>query len=305
MFIIFLIGLAFVAAAVTLLIRAATVQRSRAVAALGQINSYGFTAAQPNVPQAPAAQRRIDSVASAIGEALARRFGTLREAELQRRLVAAGVYATNPRRFLGYQVLSTITVPVLLTWFLGVSGGSTMQLVLAVLGGAVAGWVLPSSYLSRRGRKRLEEIDYSLPELIDLLIVTVEAGLGFTGSLRVAAERLTGALGDEIRLTLQEQNFGLSTVEALQNWGNRCNTPAVHAFVRAITQGERLGVSIGQIMRNLALEMRKRRRQAAEERAQKAPIKILFPLVLLIFPAMFVIILGPALYTLGQAFTGH
>ena len=304
MFIIFIIGLVFVAAAVAFLIRAATVQRSRAVAGLGQINSYGFSAAQPNVPQATAAQRRIDDVASAIGEALTRRFGTLHEAELQRRLVAAGVYGTNPRRFLGYQVLSTIIVPVLLAWFLAVSGGSTIQLVFAVLGGAVAGWVLPSSYLSRRGRRRLEEIDYSLPELIDLLIVTVEAGLGFTGSLRVAAERLSGALGDEVRLTLQEQNFGLSTVEALKNWGYRCNTPAVNAFVRGITQGERLGVSIGQIMRNLALEMRKRRRQAAEERAQKAPIKILFPLVLLIFPAMFVIILGPALYTLGQAFTG-
>jgi tight adherence protein C len=305
LFIILIIGLTFVAAAVALVIRAVTVQRSRAVAGLGQINSYGFTAAQTSkLPHSPAAQRSIDNLASAIGDAIARRFGTLREEDLQRRLIAAGIYRTNPRRFLGYQVLSTILVPLFLAWLLGVTGASAMQLVFAVLGGAVAGWILPSSYLSKRARKRLEQVDYNLPELIDLLVVTVEAGLGFTGSLRVAADRLTGTLGDEIRLTLQEQSFGLSTVEALESLGRRCDTPAVRSFVRAITQGERLGVSIGQILRNLALEMRKRRRQSAEERAQKAPIKILFPLVFLIFPAMFVIILGPALYTLGEAFTG-
>jgi tight adherence protein C len=130
----------------------------------------------------------------------------------------------------------------------------------------------------------------------------VEAGLGFNGSLRVASERLGGALGDELRLTLQEQNMGLSTTDALKNLLGRCDSPAMRSFVRAIIQGEQLGVSIGQIMRDLALEMRKRRRQAAEEKAHKAPIKILFPLVFLIFPAMFVILLAPAVYSFLDAF---
>ena len=96
--------------------------------------------------------------------------------------------------------------------------------------------------------------------------------------------------------------MGLSSSEALEGMMHRVDTPGIRQFVRAITQGETLGVSIGTIMRNLAVEMRKRRRQAAEERAQKAPIKILFPLVFLIFPAMFIVLLGPVFYSIGKIF---
>jgi len=96
--------------------------------------------------------------------------------------------------------------------------------------------------------------------------------------------------------------MGLTTEEALRNMLARADTPAVRSFVRAVTQGETLGVSIGDILRSLATEMRKRRRAAAEERAQKAPVKILFPLVFLIFPAMFVILLGPAVFDFIDAF---
>ena len=96
--------------------------------------------------------------------------------------------------------------------------------------------------------------------------------------------------------------MGLAITEALQNMLARAETPAMRSFVRSIVQGENLGVSIGEIMRNLATEMRKRRRAAAEERAQKAPIKILFPLIFLIFPSMFVILLGPAVFQFIQAF---
>ena len=96
--------------------------------------------------------------------------------------------------------------------------------------------------------------------------------------------------------------MGLPSLQALENMLNRCPTPAVRSFVRAMVQGERLGVSVGQILRSLAVEMRKRRRAKAEERAQRAPIKILFPLVFMIFPAMFVVILGPAVLSVLQAF---
>src|ERR671925_3361 len=129
-------------------------------------------------------------------------------------------------------------------------------------------------------------------------------GLGFVGSLQMASGRLTGPLGEELRLTLQEQNMGLSINEALANTMARCDTPSMRSFVRSIVQGETLGVSIGQIMRDLATEMRRRRKASAEERAQKAPIKILFPLVFLIFPAMFVVLLGPALAQFLHAIRG-
>ena len=96
--------------------------------------------------------------------------------------------------------------------------------------------------------------------------------------------------------------MGLSTNEALRGMLDRTDTPGMRTFVRSVLQGEALGTSTGQIMRNLAIEMRKRRRAAAEERAQKAPVKILFPLVFLIFPAMFIVLLGPTFYSIGKIF---
>jgi tight adherence protein C len=182
-----------------------------------------------------------------------------------------------------------------------------MPVVLIVLGAgafAVLGWMLPILLLTRRARLRTERIDYELPELIDLLVVTLEAGLSFLASLHMAAARLQGPLGDELRLTLAEQRMGLSINDSLDGMLRRCETPALRTFVRSIIQGESLGVSTGQIMRNLAVEMRKRRRAKAEERAQKAPIKIIFPLVFLIFPAMFIVLLGPIYYSLSKAFGG-
>ena len=121
-------------------------------------------------------------------------------------------------------------------------------------------------------------------------------------SLTAASRELSGALGEELRLTLQEQNLGLSGRDALENLATRTNTPGLRVFVRGIIQGETLGMSIGQVMRNLALEMRKRRKAAAEEKAQKAPIKMIFPLVFLIFPAMFVVLLLPAMLNIANYF---
>jgi tight adherence protein C len=140
-----------------------------------------------------------------------------------------------------------------------------------------------------------------MPELIDLLVVTVEAGLSLSAALQLAGERMKGPLGDELRIVLQEQRMGLTPVQALENMTTRCPTPAVEAFARAMMQGQLLGVSIGQILRSLAIEMRKRRRAAVEQQAQKAPIKMLFPLVFMIFPALFVVILGPAVVSIFHA----
>src|SRR5919204_669865 len=119
-----------------------------------------------------------------------------------------------------------------------------------------------------------------------------------------SAPASTGSLSDEVRLALQEQRMGLATNEALSGMLSRCDTPSMRSFVRSVIQGETLGVSIGNIMRNLATEMRKRRRAAAEERAQKAPIKMLFPLIFLIFPPMFIVLLYPAVQSFGQSFAG-
>ena len=303
MFIILVFGLLFAGASGVLMARAAVMPRLRSSESLGRIGSYGFTGNQGDDQRSRPARSAVDGVATLLGGA-AGRFGGFREASLRRELVAAGIYGLAPRKFLGYRVLCAIALPV--TWvYLASTGG--YPAMYAILGGPVAllmGWTAPMTIVRRRSRRRFEQIDYELPNLIDLLVVTVEAGMGFTGSLQLASERFGGPLGDELRLTLQEQSMGLSAKEALRNLLDRCDTPLMRSFVRSVLQGETLGVSIGQIMRDLAVDMRKRRRAAAEERAQKAPIKLLFPLVFLIFPAMFVVILGPAAFSFIEAFGG-
>jgi len=158
--------------------------------------------------------------------------------------------------------------------------------------------MLPMTVVRRKGRLRLMEIDRRLPDLIDLLCVMVEAGLGFLAAMRLASDRFKPPLGDELRLMLQEQVMGLSVEDALGNMAGRAPTPAMKSFVRAMANGERMGISTGQIMRNLSHEMRLRRRRSAEERAQKAPVRMLFPLAFMIFPAMLIVLLAPGAMTL-------
>jgi tight adherence protein C len=298
-----LMGLTLAGTSVALVARAAVMPRLRASQTLSRIGSYGFASRQSEDSGLSAARTALDGLAAGVG-GLVGRFGALREASIRRALVSAGIYGLAPRKFLGYRILCAVSVPAAWVWL---ASGAGYPALFAVVGTAVAaliGWAAPMTIVRRRARARAEQIDYELPNLIDLLVVTVEAGLGFTGSLQLAAERFGGPLGDELRLTLQEQSMGLSPNEALRNLLERCDTPLMRSFVRSVLQGETLGVSIGQIMRDLAIDMRKRRRQAAEERAQKAPIKLLFPLVFLIFPAMFVVLLGPAVLYFLEAFGG-
>ena len=216
--------------------------------------------------------------------------------------MGAGVYGLTPRRFVGYRVLSGLSVGIVLSWLTASLAWPAILVILVGLLGAMVGWATPMVIVRSRTERRWAKVEEELPELIDLLVVTVEAGLGFSGSLSIAATRTTGPLGDELRLAMQEQTMGLSVEDSLRNMLDRCETPAMRAFVRSVLQGETLGVSIGQIMRNLSEEMRKRRKAHAEERAQRAPIKILFPLIFMIFPAMFIVLLGPAIFSVIDSF---
>jgi tight adherence protein C len=298
-----LLGLICVAASVMLLVRVIGTPRARAAHRIDQIKAYGFSA-EAVVPTAlPGTDSNaVAGAVSRVGELIAHRFGRVSEAELRDELMAAGMYRTSPRTLLGYRaVLGALFGFVCL--LLAAGRVATPLLIVLLAMAAAAGWMTPLILVRRQARLRLTQIDRALPELIDMLVVTVEAGLALGASLRVASDEFTGPLHDELALTLQEQSMGLSLAEALNNLLGRCDTPAMRAFVRGVTQGEVLGVSTGDIMRGLALEMRKRRRASAEEQAQKAPIKLLFPLVFLIFPTMFIVLLVPALFKLGDAFS--
>jgi tight adherence protein C len=297
-----LVGLVLIGAAAALTMRALSMPRIAAAARVGEIKAYGF-GGEIEV-ETDERGTALDRAAASVGQTVARHSRHFKEADIRQELMRAGMYTTSPNTFLGYRVLSSMTLPLAMVWLLTASGSGGGLVVLGAIFGVFTGWSLPTSVVHRRAQRRMERVEEDLPELIDLLVVTVEAGLGFNGSLRVAAERFHGPLRDELRLTLQEQRLGLPTNAALTNLLERCETPSMRSFVRSVLQGENLGVSIGQIMRNLGIEMRKRRRQYAEERAQKAPVKMLFPLIFLLLPALFIVLLFPALYTFLQTFGG-
>jgi len=301
MVLILLLGLGLLCAAVTLLLRAVSLPRARSAERMEIIEAYGYAGQAPAI--APERSGRgVGELVTAVGGRIAERFGRVREADLRQELMSAGFYEVSPRTLLGYRAFAMVLLPVLAV-LSGAAGGSVTLNVILVIVTAVSGWMAPLIYVRRNARFRLTTVDRALPDLIDILVVTIEAGMGFSGSMRVAAREMSGPLQDELLLSLQEQSMGLSSSDALENMLQRCDTPSMRSFVRSVVQGEALGVSTGVIMRNLAVEMRKRRRAAAEERAQQAPIKMLFPLVFLIFPVIFIVLLGPAIFKISDAFS--
>jgi tight adherence protein C len=212
--------------------------------------------------------------------------------------MAAGMYSVSARTVLGYRAL----VAALLSGLGLLLGGNVAMRVVFAGVFAALGWVLSLMYLRRRARQRALEIERETPNLIDQLVVSLEAGVGFSAALQTAAHRLGGPLAEEMRLALQEQRMGASLTESLQHLRERVDSTNLQSFVRAVVQGERLGVSIGQVMRDLAIDMRKRRRQMAEEQAQKTPVKLLLPLVFLILPTIFIVVLVPPMMQFASGF---
>jgi tight adherence protein C len=295
----------FLGAAIVLGARAVALPRLNAVKRLREIASYGF--AGEGLP-ADIAQddpgRPLERLARQVGAPVVGRLAEHKADELRRQLRAAGLYTAPIEVFMGYRVLFAGGLLGFMALLLATSSLAVpIKLLVAVYAVALS-WYLPLVLLRRRGRLRLEQLDRQLPDLIELLVVTLEAGLGFSSSLRMATARVSGALGDELRLAVQEQDLGTDVRESLQNMLQRADSPAMRSFVRSIDQGQSMGVSVGTIMRNLASEMRKRRRASIEERAQKAPVKMLFPLVFLILPALFLVLGYPVIRSLAQTFGG-
>ncbi len=295
MILILLLGLCLIGVAVALGFRARVGDNVRGQQTLKHIGAYGFHAAARTGPLAP--RERLNKFADTLGVIYSRYAREDRERQVLELLRSAGLYRMRPVTFLGYRVIVTMVSVIFWLWLLSVAGATPVAVFLLVVVFGAVGWLAPIFILKRRGAARLQQIDLEVPELVDLLVTTVEAGVGFTAALQITARRVEGPLGEELRVALSEQNMGLTIQEALANMLGRANSPALRVFVQAILQGETLGVSIGKILRDLAVDMRKRRRQSAEERAQKAPTKIIFPLVLLILPALFIVCVGPILFS--------
>jgi tight adherence protein C len=174
------------------------------------------------------------------------------------------------------------------------SGGAAMGFLLFIPGGGIS-FFLPEFWLSRRIKKRQSLVLRAIPDTLDLLTVSVRAGLSFDGALGKVVEKAPGPLADEFRRMLAEVRVGKTRREALRDIVPRTEVPSLTAFIGAIIQAEQLGVPIAKVLQIQSEQLRIERRQRAEEMAQKAPIKMLFPLVGCIFPSLFIVILGPAL----------
>jgi tight adherence protein C len=234
---------------------------------------------------------------------LASRLSPTTSGGLQHRLDLAGNPARwTPDRFLAVKGLGLVALAVL-----GALSGlhSPALLVLFVAIGAAIGFFLPDLLLYNAGTKRQEKIRLALPDALDMLTVCVEAGLGFDAALAQVARNTTGPLAAEFARALQEMQIGKSRADALRATAERSSAPELRAFVSALVQASELGVPVAAVLREQAKEMRLKRRQHAEERAQKVPVKILFPLILCLFPGMFVVIIGPGAIRIAQSLFGH
>jgi len=216
-------------------------------------------------------------------------------ANIEQKLIRAGGFAklTNDE-FLLVMGFLALALPVI-GGTLGVLAGAASSKVigLALLAFLVS-QLLPFILLNHKIAIRKVSIQKDLPDVLDLLTVSVEAGLGFDGALAKLAEKMKGALVDEFNRVLQEIRMGIARREALVAMGTRCEVPDLSLFTTSLVQADQLGVSIGSVLRVQSASMRQKRRQRAEEKAMKAPVKMLLPLVLFIFPSLFVVLLGPA-----------
>jgi tight adherence protein C len=222
---------------------------------------------------------------------------------IEQRLVEAGLDGSlRPLTFLGLRLglaLTMASFAIVLT----LAGSGPVQyrvglpFVLAALG-----WIVPNAWLSRRIAQRKRAIQRALPDAIDLLVISVEAGLGFDQALLRVVEKWDNELTREFARTLSEMRMGIPRRQALRDLARRVNVDDLNVFIASLVQADQLGVSISQVLRAQANQMRLRRRQRAQELAHKAPIKMIFPMVFLIFPALYVVILGPAIPRIVEAF---
>jgi tight adherence protein C len=203
--------------------------------------------------------------------------------------------AVNPGTWTVERLLAMKGAGLLILGLLGLvfGGGLTVGGFLVCIAAAAFGFFLPDLLLYNAGQKRQEELRLGLADALDMLTVCVEAGQGFDAAIMQVARALTGPVAGEFARVLQEIQIGKPRGDAFSALAERTNVPEIKTFVTALVQADRLGLPIGKVLREQANQMRLIRRQRAEEKAQKVPIKILFPMLLCIFPALFIVVIGP------------
>jgi tight adherence protein C len=236
-----------------------------------------------------------------------RRMAPSESAErIQHRLDIAGnppgwtIERVQGLKLVGFVVLLMISLG--LTMVLGFSLVTTL---FVCVGLSMLGYMLPNIVIHQMGETRSEQMQRDLPDALDLLTISVEAGLAFDAALARVARSTEGPLAAEFARVLQEMNIGVGRVDAIRALGERTHIPELRAFATAMVQADAFGIPIAQVLRVQSNEMRVKRRQRAEEKAQKVPVKILFPLIFCILPTLFIVVMGPAVISMMENFSGR
>ncbi len=294
-------------AAIFLAAQAATFPARRRRELLRSVASYGSRSERNRPSTTAAAQHRpgimgrlLAPAVSAIADLVIRVLPRMTRETVGRRLLSAGL----AQRVSTDQLLAAKGLLTVLGGLLGIALGSKANVgaafLFAVSFGAL-GFLMPDVVVNAKIRDRQDSVRAALPDALDLLAVSVEAGLGFDGAVAKLIQYMGGPLIEEFALTLNEVRIGESRTEALKRMAARVDVPELSSFVRAVVQADQLGTSMGGMLRIQAKDARVRRQFVAEEKAMKAPIKMLIPMAVFILPALFIVILGPALMNFAKS----
>jgi tight adherence protein C len=295
MFFLLLFGLVSLGLAAFLIGEVATLPARQREGNLRRASSYGrHRRASSGQGQESFRERAVEPMKMGLAHAVLKLSPRMSVDKVSRKLMGAGVGRTlSPTSFLAGKAVFAVLGFMGGTFLGGIAGKGSLGVLLALLFGFL-GFLTPDMFVSFKARARREVVRAELPDALDLLAVSVEAGLGFDAAIQKLTEHMEGPLVEEFALSLSEMRIGETRQHALEKMVQRVQAPELAAFVRAIIQADQLGISLGRILRVQATDTRNKRQAAAEERAMKAPIKMLFPTALFIFPAMFIVILGPA-----------
>ena len=303
-----LIGLLLIGGAFGLIIYAVGSQvneKSVVRQSLRQLDGYEVENVRDQELLVPIGDRTLKPVMGGLTK-LGRRFTPVGYTDnVRKKMISAGNGSVDAvDRFLAIKVImAAAVIPWFFFWIvynpLNFSG-MTLYLVFLIFAAVLL--FAPDAMVSRRVEERQHDLRMKLPDILDLLTISVEAGLGFEQALDRTISAVPGALSDEFARMLGEVRAGASRADAMRALDQRTNVPEVRSFVLAILQADTFGVSIGRVLRAQAEEMRIKRRQEAQERAQKAPVKMLIPMVFCIFPALFVVVIGPAIINIRSSF---
>jgi tight adherence protein C len=234
-------------------------------------------------------------------------IGRLTPLDLYGRVNRLIVLAGNPPSLTAERIVAFKIVFAIVGLVAGIAVSSFLPfkgilIVMAVAVFALIGYTAPSAAVAARASKRQKEIRKALSDTMDLLTISVEAGLGFDAALGQVVRNVPGPLSEEISRMLQEMQIGVARTEALRHLTDRTEVPELDGFVLSMIQADKYGVGVAKVLRAQATELRQKRRQRAEETAQKVPLKLLFPMIFMVLPAMFIVILGPGIIKIYEAF---